>query len=410
MSVIAIKAGKLIDGTGAAPKEGVTILIENSVIKSIGENINIPEDAKIIDAGQKTVMPGMIDAHMHFWGTKPDDTYANEVSRPREVRLIKAINDAKHYLQMGFTTVKDCGGMNGLFLKQAAQEGDLTGVPRIIACGYQITPTLGNPFRYFPQEYVDSRTSKHTGQHGGIMLVCDGVDECIKGTRYNLMLGGDFVKIWARGNSEYNLDELKAVVESAAEANKYVTIHCDTDRVAQKSIMAGIKTIDHAVGIEESTVEKGIKADVIFVSTLLTMQALINFANEVNSPLHGPEWAKGNLERMCVGYKRIHKLGGTMAIGTDTFGEKLTEKFGTSAKEIELLVDLCDYTPMEGILTATKNAAKACFIEDKTGTLEPGKSADIIVVDGDPLTDIKILQDQNKIKMVMLEGKIEISK
>ena len=128
------------------------------------------------------------------------------------------------------------------------------------------------------------------------------------------------------------------------------------------------------------------------------------------SPHHGPTWAKGMLEKMCVGYTMIRKMGGVLAIGTDTFGEKLIEKFGTSAKEMELLVTYCEHTPMEAILTATRNAAMACFIGDKTGTLEPGKFADIIIVDGDPLADIKVLQDAEKIKMVMLEGKVEVER
>jgi len=308
---------------------------------------------------------------------------------------------------MGFTMVKDCGGMNGLFLKQAVKEGDLTGVPRILATGFPLMPTYGNPFGYIPPQYVDGRTSRNAGQQGGMAIICDGVDRCIEGTRYNLRLGADFAKLWIRGGSEYNIDEIKAVVQTAAELNKFVTVHSDTDRIAERSIRAGVKTIDHAAGVTEKTVEMGIKADVVFVSTLICMQALINFATDANSPLHGPAWAKGHLEHMRKGFQIIHKLGGTVAIGTDAFGEKLIEKFGTSAKEIELLVELADFTPMEAIMAATKNAAKACFMGDKTGTLEAGKLADILVVDGDPIANIKILQDSKKIKLVMLEGKLE---
>jgi len=405
--VKAIKAGRLIDGTGAAPVENVTVIIENSNIKAVGQDIKIPNEAQIIDAAGKTVMPGMIDAHMHLWGTKPDDTYAEEISRRLEVRVIKAIADAKSYLKAGFTTVKDCGGMNGIFLKQAAREGDLTGVPRIVASGYPLTSTIGNPYPYMPNEYIDARTSKISGQQGGQTLICDGVDECIKAARYVLRQGADFVKVWSRGGSEFNPDELKAIVQSAAEVDKFVTIHCDNARVAQKSIIAGIKTIDHAVGIDDKAVEMGNKAGVIFVSTMICMQSLIMYGSAEISPLHGPEWAKGMLEKMCLGYKKIHQAGGILAIGTDAGGEKLIEKLGSSALEIELLVKLCDFSPMEAILAATKNAAMACFIGDKTGTIEPGKLADIIIVDGDPLADIKILQDAEKIKMVMLEGKVE---
>jgi imidazolonepropionase-like amidohydrolase len=406
----AIKAGRLIDGTGTAPVENAAVIIEDAKIKAVGKNIKIPDKAQIIDATGKTVMPGMIDAHMHFWGTRADDTYGDEVARPMGVRLVKAVFDAKDFLKAGFTTVKDCGGMNGVFLKKAAQEGILDGVPRILASGIPLNPTSGNPYPYMPAEYVDGRTSKLAGQQGGQAVLCDGVDECIKAVRYNLSQGADFIKIWGAGESKFNPDELKAIVESAAELDKFVTIHCGSKRVAQSAIRAGIKTIDHAVDVDEETVEMGNKAGVIFVSTLVCMQSLVEYANKLIDPLHGPEWAQGMREKMSQSYRTIRKFGGILAIGTDAGGEKLVEKLGGSAAELELLMRFCDFTPAESIMAATKNAALACFMGDKTGTIEPGKFADIIVVDGDPLADIKILQDKEKIKIVMLEGKVEIER
>jgi imidazolonepropionase-like amidohydrolase len=405
-----IKAGQLIDGTGAAPVKDATVIIDNAKVQAVGQDIGLPKEAQVIDATGKTVMPGMIDAHMHFWGTKADDTYGEEISRPREVRLIKALLDAKDYLKAGFTTVKDCGGMNGVFLKQATKGGVLTGVPRIVASGYPLTTTIGNPYPYMPNEYIDARTSKHSGQQGCQTLICDGVDECIKAARYVLRQGADFVKIWSRGGSEFNPDELKIIVQTAAEIDKFVTIHCDNSRVAKNSILAGVKTVDHAVGIDDEAIEMGNKAGVIFVSTLICMQSLIEYGSEAISPLHGPEWARRMLDMMSQGYRRIRKSDGILAIGTDAGGEKLVQKLGSSAVEIELLVKYCDFTPMEAIVAATKNAALACFMGDKTGTIEPGKLADIIVVDGNPLADIKILQDAEKIEIVMLEGKVEIDR
>ena len=122
------------------------------------------------------------------------------------------------------------------------------------------------------------------------------------------------------------------------------------------------------------------------------------------------ESCRRNFDNMTQPYKRIRKLGGVMAIGTDSGATTLVRMYSSSAVELELLVKHCDFTPMEAIVAATKNGALASFIGDKTGTIEPGKFADIIIVDGDPLKDIKILQDTNKIKMVMLEGKVEIER
>lgn len=403
-----VTGGRLIDGTGKSPFDNATVIIEDARIKAVGRNIEIPKEAKVIKADGKTIMPGMIDAHIHFIGVMPDDTDMDAISRPREVRLIKAISDAKACLARGFTTGRECGGMNGIFMRQAVAAGVLTGIPRIVSAGYYLKNTRGNTYiKYMPAEYVDVRTSKMLGKIGGDTLICDGIDECIKATRYILSQGADFIKVLPSAGSYFNLDELKAIARTAEEHHKFITSHCDDARQVKETILAGAKTVDHAVGIDDEGVEMGNKAGVVFVSTLSVMQAIIDYATGEKRELHGKEWAKGMLEKMSQSYKKIRKAGGIMAIGTDLGGESLMENIGTSALEIELLVKYCDFTPMEAIVAATKHGAMACCIGDKTGTIEVGKYADIIIVDGDPLANIKILQDKDKINMVMLEGKIE---
>ena len=167
MNIKAIKAGRLIDGTGREPVENTTIIIEKNKIQVVGKDVPIPPDVPVIDAQGKTVMPGMIDAHMHFFGSKFEDGVMDRLSHPREIGLIKAVFDAQQYLSNGFTTVKDCGGMNGLFLKQSAVEGTLRGVPRIIGSGMMLQNTLGSPFNFLAADYVDNRTSKIAGEAGG---------------------------------------------------------------------------------------------------------------------------------------------------------------------------------------------------------------------------------------------------
>ena len=415
-----IKGGRLIDGTGAGPIENATVIIEGSKIKAVGREVEIPKGAKVTDATGKTIMPGLIDAHIHHMGINSDAMHVEGVVQPRELGLIKSVFDSKDLLAAGFTSVKDCGGMNGVFLKKAVAEGILTGLPRIVAAGYPLTQTYGHAdTHYFPPECVDARTSRHAGRQGNMSLLCDGVDECIKATRYALRQGADFIKVMVTGgvmsqrdkptDIQFNLDEIKAIVQTAAQVDKFVTAHCQNSRGAKNSILGGVKTIDHANEVNDEVVEMANENNVIFVSSLAVMRAMIDCGAEVGMAPWVIEKAKGQWDLMCESYGRIRKAGAILAVGSDFLGTP-TLKFGKNALELELLVKYCGFTPMEAIVAATRNGAMACFMGDRTGTIEPGKFADIVIVDGNPLADIKILQDIEKIKMVMLEGKVEITR
>ena len=409
-----IKCGRLIDGTGAAPITNAVVVIEDTKIKAVGKNIPIPKGAKVIDATGKTVMPGLIDSHLHIWGAKTDQFVLEGIIRPKELGLIKSIFDAQALLQAGYTMVKDCGGMNAIFLKKAVGEGTLTGLPRILAAGHSLSQTYGHgDAHYFPPECVDARTSRHGG--GG--LLCDGVPECIKAARYALRQGADFIKVSTTGgvlserdfpsDVQFNLDEIKAIVETAAQVGKFVTAHCQNSRGAKNSILGGIKTVDHANETSDEVIELGKKHGTIFVSTLAIVKQIVDHGAERGMPEWGVKKAKEQWEIMCRSIRRINKAGATVAAGTDYLGSPMMP-YGTNAVELELLVKYADFTPMEAIVAVTKHGAMACFMGDKTGTIEAGKLGDIIIVDGNPLTDIKILQDKEKIKMVMLEGRVEI--
>ncbi|MBI2853384.1 MAG: amidohydrolase family protein [Chloroflexi bacterium] len=410
-----IRGGLLIDGTGAEPIDGARVLVEGSRIKAVGKDIPIPEGAQVINAVGKTVMPGLIDSHLHLWGIRTGEAI-ERVMRPYELRLIKSIFDAKALLSMGYTTVKDCGGLNAIFLKKAAAEGTLTGLPRIIASGYLLSQTYGHgDMHYFPTEYVDARSTK---LHTNFKLLCDGVEQCIKATRFAMREGADFIKVCTTGGMgserdnpsqvQFNLDEIRAIVRAAAQAGRFVTTHCEGSLAAAKqSILGGIKTIDHAFVVDDECIAMAKEQGTIFVSTLELVRGLSSGDQpEALEMAHKARpWAKVVIES----YKQIHKSGAVLAAGSDCTGRP-SFKFGTSAKELEDLVSLCGFTPMDAIVAATKHGAMACFMESQTGTVESGKLADIILIDGNPLVDIKVLQDPKRIRMVMLEGRIEIER
>jgi imidazolonepropionase-like amidohydrolase len=403
--ITAITSGRLIDGTGADPVENATVIIEGSTIKEVGKGLNVPKSATVLDAGGKTVMPGIINAHLHLAGgasgTGPSPY------RPREVQMFKAADDARQNLASGITTVKDCAGRNAPFLKQAVREGVITGLPRIIAACCALTRT-GGPLDGPPSAWK-SRDARENDEAEA--LVCDGVDECIKATRYTQRLGADFIKVFAslnffhpgattKSGIVFNFEELEAIVKTAGKVGKYVTVHSQNVYTSKDCVLAGIKTIDHGSRSDEEVVTLGKERGTIFVSTLAYLRVMLDERPPGAAAMIQEEW-----DRSVESYTMMHDLGAVMAAGTDSFGDARE-----GAMEIELLNKYCGFTPMEAIVAATKRGAEACFIGDMTGTLETGKAADIIVVDGDPLADLKVLQDIEKIKIVMLEGNVCIDR
>lgn len=416
--VIAIKGGRLIDGTGAEPVENAVVVIEKSKITAVGkaEEVVIPEEAKVIDATQKTVMPGLIDSHLHLIGMKTDNFIAEMFIVPEGVKLLRAAIDAGLLLDAGFTTVKDCGGTNALYIKRAIAEGTLRG-PRILAAGLILSQTFGHGDTHFlPIAMSDVRTAP---QGRGMGLICDGVEGCTRAARYALREGADFVKVCTTGgvlserdrpeHTQFNVDEIKAIVKVAYNAGTFVTAHCQGTEGMHNSIEGGIKTIDHAFYPDDEAIEMGKKKGVVFVSTLSIMKRINDGGVEAGYPPWGVQKSRAAWDEVVKNIAKLREAGATVAAATDFCGSKLM-KMGTNALELELLVKNCGFTPMDAIVSATLNGAKACGLEDKIGTIEEGKLADIIIVDGDPLEDIKILQDTERIKMVLKEGNVEVDR
>lgn len=415
-----IRGGNLIDGTGAKPKKNSIVLIEDGKIKDVGreDEVIIPEKVEKIkvDAAGKTIMPGLIDSHLHLIGMKTDRFIEEQLVRPPQLGLVKSAYDALDLLEAGFTTVKDCGGF-GIYLKKAIAEGTIRG-PRILSAGYTLSQTAGHGDTHFiPIEWVDPRVSKRGMSLGSMALLCDGVPECIKAARYALREGADFIKIMASGgvmsmvdkpeDTQFTLDELEAIVEEAKHVGKFVTAHCQGTEAMKNCIKAGVKTIDHAFYPDDQVIEMAKqRGDVVFVPTLSINWRIVTEGEEAGYPPWAVAKGKEVWETTKKNIARLHKAGLTIASATDFCGSPLL-KMGTNAVELEMLVENCGFEPMDAIVAATLNGAKACGLESEIGTIEKGKLADIIIVDGDPVKDIKVLQEKDAINLVMKEGTIE---
>jgi len=417
-----IRGGNLIDGTGAKPKKDFLVVVEGARIRAVGkeDEVKLPKKAEMteVDASGRTVMPGLIDSHLHLIGLKTDRILEEELVRPPELGLIKSVYDAVDLLEAGFTTVKDCGGY-GIYLKKAIAEGTMHG-PRILSAGYTLSQTAGHgDVHFLPVEWIDARASKRKS-FLGMSLLCDGVPECIKAARYALRQGADFIKVMASGgvmsmidrpeHTQFTLEELKAIVEEARHVGKFVTAHCQGTEAMKNCIKAGVKTIDHAFYPDDEVIRMAKKrGDVVFVPTLSINWRIVTGGVEAGYQPWAVEKGREVWEVTKKNIARLYRAGLTIASATDFCGSPLL-KHGDNAMELELLVKHCGFKPMDAIVAATRNGAKACGLENEIGTIEKGKMADIIIVDGNPVKDIKVLQDKNKVKMVMKEGKIETNR
>ncbi|HOJ87735.1 MAG TPA: amidohydrolase family protein [Pseudothermotoga sp.] len=413
-TVVLINA-KIVDGTGKEPFIG-TVLIQGKHIQQVGlaNSVDVPKDAKVFDLSGSYLLPGLIDAHLHLTGLRTGDTVKESLLTPYEVFVARVVKDLEALLNAGFTTIGDAGGAIAVSIKKAVEEGTIAG-PRISAAGYTLSQTFGHgDEHYLPIDYVDPRQSKFKTSLGS--LICDGVEECQKAARYALRCGADFIKVSATGGvlserdrpeyTQFTLDELKAIVQEAEHAKKFVHAHAQGTEGIKNSLQAGVKVIAHAIYIDEECCELAKEKNAIVVPTLSIVEHIMMHGREIGIP----EWGLKKCEQVYRAHiqniKLAYRSGVKLATGTDFLGGTKAFRHGDNALEIVLLVERIGMTPMEAIVAATKNAAEAVGLSGITGTIEQGKLADLIVVKENPLENIRVLAEKEKIAMVFKEGKL----
>jgi imidazolonepropionase-like amidohydrolase len=401
----AILGGTIIDGTGKTPLEKGVLLIDGQKIKAIGEKgeLDLPKDAVTIDAQGKTVIPGLIDAHMHFSGARPQETRAGAWRAGESLRAIRAGVDARTMLYMGYTGARDCGSWVGIWLKKAIEEGTIPG-PRIIASG----PIINNTFGHIGANPMPVRLAEAMGQS-----FADGVPECLKMVRTHLRAGADFIKIASglMGESRkfpkcmctYTFEEIRAMSDEAHKAYTILASHIHGKEAIVTSIKAGVDTVEHCHEFDEDCAKLAVEKGTIWTPTLaigIKMPGYPDWTNEVREYLN-----REMIRSVQIGRERGVKIAsGSDYSGGDTLGGL---PLGRNAVDLQRLVE-AGFSPMESIVAATKTASETIMMQDQIGTLESGKLADIVIVNGNPLDDIAMLQDENRIHMVLKGGSIAI--
>lgn len=402
MSKKVLFGGLLITGDGE--------LIENSYIVIDGEKIcavgvgskdNLPTDAEFIDVTGKTVMPGLIDAHLHIIGGKSLNL-AQMALEPRELQMGRALKDLDKLIDAGFTAVRDVGSPIAVHIRQLIQEGVYTG-PRIKTSNLMLSQTAGHgDMHMLPQSF-------------NLFRVCDGADECRKAAREQFRAGADFIKISSSGgvlsekddprSPQFTIEEIEAIVYEAEAVGSYVASHAQSTIGIKNALKAGVKTIEHGILIDQEGIDMMLERDAILVPTLSIVKRIVEQGHLYGVPDFGLRKAKAyyeiHKENMCKAYE----AGVKIAAATDFLGCPPVEH-GGNAEELQIFVDELGFSPMEAIVSGTQHAADALAIGDKVGSIKEGKLADLIVVNGNPIEDINVLVKTENIEKVFVGGEL----
>jgi imidazolonepropionase-like amidohydrolase len=413
--MLAVRAAQLIDGTGRAPLKDAVVLVEGNKITQVGPAaaVPIPTDAQVLSAPTGTVMPGMVDAHVHVQGKSGANRRASliaEVQEMNETVALQAYVNVQTTLRAGFTTVRDLAARSyvAIALREAINSGLVEG-PRMRACGQGLCITGGHmdATRWRPEVQIAGRTG-----------VADSPWEFRQAARHQMKMGADCIKINACSGAHRNrrkpdepyyqemtFEEMQAVCDEAHKANMMVAAHTAGGQGITDAILAGVDTLEHAHWLTQEQVDLMAEHGTFCVPTLIVVAHQLAVGQEaLGASDESWKWLNMAMEAKWRSLERARKAGVKIAAGTDA---GFVVAHGQNAAELELLVK-AGLTPMEAIVAGTAVSAEAVDMADTVGTLEPGKYADLLLVDGDPLQDIRLLQRHECIKTVIKGGAVVI--
>jgi imidazolonepropionase-like amidohydrolase len=404
---LAITNGTIIDGRGDDPFVG-TLLIEEEHIIALGrkDQVVIPRDATVIDAMGRSILPGLIDCHVHFILEYPD-IMRGLITQP-SLRLLQAIPRMHSTLEAGVTTVRDAGG-SPAGLKIAVERDIVTG-PRMQVAVSLISQTGGHGDGFFPccADIGFFGIRFYDVPNG----VADGVEEIRKTTREILRAGADWIKLATTGgvlsvsdaptSSQLTIEEIATAVYEAAAQEKRCMAHAQGAQGIKNALLGGVASIEHGVFLNDELIDLMLKKDVYLIPTLVAPLAVVEFSREHPDILPPMMAAKANgvIETHRQSFHHALEAGVKVAMGTDSG----VCKHGENGRELLLMVEN-GMTPMQAIVASTRNAARLLHVDKYVGTLEVGKLADVVVVNGDLLGDISKLVDPSNVQLVLKGGR-----
>jgi len=400
---IVLKAAHLFDSVSGKLSEHGMVVVSSTKIQAVGTNVSIPGNAQVIDLGDVTLLPGFIDAHVHLSQESTrawyHDWFNNLMRFPAEQAMYGA-HYAKATLEAGVTTVRDVGSADyvALGLRNAIDAGVIPG-PRMLVANYAIGSTGGHADQ-------DPVPPQRIAVAGPILGVCNGPEECRAAVRYQIKYGANVIKFMPSGgvlslsdpvdNPQLTQDEMNAIVSEAHNWGRKVAAHCHGDRAAKMAIAAGVDSIEHGTFLQDDTLQEMKKKHVYLVATLFA-GAWVGEHLDTFPPAIAVK-ARAAAAQAQVMFQHAVKIGVPLAMGTDAG----VEPHGLNAREFSLMTGN-GLPPAQALLAGTANGADLLGLADQTGTLAPGKFADIVAVPGNPLADMHVTEHP---LFVMKEGTI----
>lgn len=416
-----LTADRVVSGESVWPDGAVRF--DGDEILSAGPDVEPEAGDRTYDLEGHTLLPGLVDGHVHITGTGLDPSldgamesrYGTGVNRSDLVnaspahRTVRTVGNARRTVEAGVTTVRDLGGPADvpMVVRDAVLEGDLVG-PRILAAGEGISSTGGHGD--VVPSHLEAVLDTEPGQIGAIGVVADGVAGVRRAVRKQVKKGADLVKVWtsaAATDNEgevlpFSEGELAAVVEEANRHGLDVAAHAQTAGSVQASLDAGVDTIEHGMYVDRPTVERLAASEAYLTFTYATMYSL---AERDVFPDHKNESARAALAHQREQVPAIRETGADVAMGSDAGSYALDN--GANAEELLHMVD-AGFDPLETLRIATHDTATMLGLGDEVGLLEPGYGADVVAVEGNPLDDVSVLADPDRMGLVVARGEVVV--
>jgi imidazolonepropionase-like amidohydrolase len=407
MTPLLFKNARIFDGTNPECAEGMYLRVADGLIQEVSARPITAKDARLIDVGGRTLMPGLIDAHLHAYCSDVSMQKVESIGEP--YRAAHAIRMLGHALDCGFTTVRDIGG-GDYSLAKAIADG-MVRAPRFFYAGKVLSMTGGHgDFRPLEQ-----KSHHHELCSCGIVnwacRMADGVDACIQAARDELRQGAHCIKIMGSGGvasptdpiwmNQYREDEIRAIVNECAERRTYVAAHCHPASAVRRCVEFGVRSIEHGTLIDDDTARFVAERGAYIVPTMVVLFGLVEMGPKLGFPAVSQDKAEYASKQALSGMDKMRRAGVKVGFGTDLLGPMYVQE----CREFTIRSEV--FSPLELLRQATSVNAELMMQQGKIGCIAPGAHADLLVVDGDPLRDISLLAaDGKNLRLIVRGGEI----